>query len=184
MNNPHSCAFKKLPIQLFCRSLYKNIETCAGWPGVVWQLITATGLKSPKQRGSHTSIVCDTLLVPPSHWASSAEHLSAFMPCYSAQSCKSLSLSLRRGERGMARSGPWPLSSADGQCCLWNCLMMGTNETSVFLRDVVKEEIEKEESNPINLSKASTACLMFPHIRWDLHSLSLLQKSSWFVLTP
>lgn len=54
--------------------------------------------------------------------------------------------------------------------------MLGINERSVVLRDVVKEEIEKEESNPINLSKASNTCLMFPHIWWNLHSLSLLQK--------
>lgn len=65
MNNPHSCAFKKLPIHLFYKSLYKDTETCSGWctdPRVVWQLTTATGPKlPPKQQGSHTYAVCDTL---------------------------------------------------------------------------------------------------------------------------
>lgn len=70
-----------------------------GDPRVIWQLTTATGLKTPKQQGSHPSIVCHTLLVPTLLWASSAEHLSVFMPHYSAQSFKSFSLSLKRGER-------------------------------------------------------------------------------------
>lgn len=91
---------------------------------------------------------------------------------------------LKERREGKARGGPWPLPSTDGQCSPWNGLMLGIDERCVFLRDAVKEETEKEGSNLITLSKASNTCLMFPHIWWDLHSLSLMQKLSWLVLTP
>lgn len=153
-----------------------------GDPRVVWQLTIATGPKPPKQQGSRTSMACETCAnsaVGQLSWMSICIHGSLL--CSELQVLKPR---LKERREGKARGGPWPLSSTDGQCSPWNGLMLGINERCVFLRDVVKEEIEKEGSNLITLSKASNTCLMFPHIWWDLHSLSLLQKLSWLVLTP
>lgn len=111
----------------FTEAFIRTQKPVLGDPRAVWQLTTATGPKPPKQQGSRASMACDTLLVPTLLWASSPERLSAFMAHYSAQSCKSLSLSLRRGERERPEVGhglyhPQMDSALHGMASCWESM--------------------------------------------------------------